>query len=91
MSYRFKIYCDHGLWIPSRMAGYQGSITMDQALSGMCLFNRIVNLSAALSIVFLSDSNSDFGSSSVHNSIEQTHEFYSIGDGSLISQEEHMS
>ena len=64
---------------------------MDQALSGMCLFNCIVNLSTALSITFSPDLNSDFRSGSVHNLIEQTHEFYSIGDGSLISQEEHAS
>ena len=37
----------------------------------------------------MSDSNSDFRSGSVHNSIEQTNEFYSIDDGSPISQEEH--
>ena len=53
---------------------------MDQALSGMCLFNHIMNLSAALSIVFSSDMNTDFGSGSVHNSIEQTHDFYSKGE-----------
>ena len=60
---------------------------MDQALSGMCLFNHIVNLSTALSIVFSSDLNSDLRSGSVYNLIEHTHEFYSIDDGSPISQE----